>query len=260
MKRLRVESDLRRALQKQEFELIYDPIVSCVDLTLRGLDALVQWSDTESGRKASSNCSNISDDARLVLHIGEWVIEEACRQRMQWRKALSADNPLFIGVGLSAAQLRNPELERLLRRVARDWPTEARNLAFEIHASTIEEGREVVRMLIDRKRAIGYKLHLTGTRRDLPASALLKVIPFDAVKIGGWHIDRLVGDNGRSDEMRKIIRDAHGLGTTVIAEGVDTEAHFMQVKDLGCDLCQGSFVMRKLDSLEVEALLKESFA
>ena len=148
----------------------------------------------------------------------------------------------------------------LARRVIRDWPTDARSLAFEVSASVVDEDRVAMKELLDCMKSMGFQLHLTGSRRDLPASALLKEYPFDVVKIGRWYTDKVVsGDDGR-DAIQKIVREVHRLGRTVLAEGIETEEHFAQVKELGCDYCQGSYISQKLDSQGVLGLLSESMA
>jgi diguanylate cyclase (GGDEF)-like protein/PAS domain S-box-containing protein len=260
LKRLRLENDLRKALEDSEIRLVYDPVASCADLTIRGVHALVHWSETGDSESEHGDYRAISEDARLMLHVGEWAIEEACRQRVRWWTVLKPGSSLFVSIGLSAAQLRNPDLLRLIRRVIRDWPTDARNLAFEIRASAVDEDREAMKELLEKMASMGFQLHLTGSRRDIPASEVLKELPFDVVKIGPWYIDKLVNGEDDRERVRKIVREVHQFGRKVLAEGVETEDHFTKVKELGCDYCQGSYISQKLDNAGVVEFLRESMA
>jgi len=261
LSRLRMEVDLRSALEQQEIDLIFDPVASCADLGIHGMHALVQWSSSGNKEKLHGEFSSISENPRLMLHVGSWAIEEACRQRVRWWPMKEPGNEVFVSIGLSAAQMKNPDLRRHLLRVIRDWPTVSSNLAFEIEAADIGEDLAGVKKLFTVLKSMGFQLHLTGCSRDLPAGALLKEHPFDLVKVGRLYVDRLVNKSEDDhDIVRKIVRDAHQLGRIVVAEGVDSKEDFAQVKALGCDLCQGLFVSQLLDSKGVIELLNEKIA
>ncbi|MGD8814740.1 MAG: diguanylate cyclase, partial [Anaerolineales bacterium] len=259
--RLRIESRLRDAMDQQEAQLVYEPVVSCENLKIKGLHASVCWrSDEEEGESKHGDDISLAQDPELLLHIGSWAMENACKQRQQWRFALKIDDQFFISQKLSKHQMQNPDLIRMARKIAREWPLDANKMAFEIEASVMEEVSESIRDLIEKLKSLGFHLHLSSFRRDHRTQHLLLEFPFDAVKIGSWYVDKLVsGDNDR-ESIRGIVRIAHQLGRIAIAEGVETEQHLIQVKALGCDLCQGKYISEKRDSESIMDLLRESFA
>ena len=257
--RLRLEAELRRAVERREFVLHYQPIVSLRDGSMVGFEALLRWQHPTKGLQQPSSFLPLAEETDLVLPIDGWVLEEACRQAKLWE----ADYPsasLMVIVNLSSRQLKGGGLARTFEEVLTRVALKVHTLALDITEGVLlETSEDNVRMLEDLKR-IGIRLELDDFGTGYSSILYLKRLPVDGVKIDQSFVEGLGEDTTVMALVQMIIEMCHTLGLEVLAEGIETPEQAALLKDMGCDLGQGYYFARPLTSEEFAERLPEAFA
>ncbi len=251
---LRLEHDLRLALERQEFLLHYQPIVSVTSGKVNELEAFLRWIHPEKGLMPSKEFIPIAEETGLIVPIGTWVLQEACRQLQMWKQQGLLESFVKISVNLSVKQFWQADLIAQIDRILAQTQLDSPNLNLEITERAIlynvEEATKILQQL--RKRQIHLSIDDFGT--GYSSLSNLHRFPVDALKIDISFI-RNVGQNGQNGDMvEAIIQLAGNLGMTAIAEGVETAQQVKQLKSLGCEFGQGYFFSKPLESNLVEKL------
>ena len=252
--RLQMESRMRRALELQEFELYYQPIVETGSGRLHGVEALLRWNNPAMGMVMPDRFIPLAEETGLIIPIGEWVLEEACRAAMGWQQETGRE--IVISVNVSPRQFRDPGFTDAVTRALERSGLAPHLLELEITERLILdnsiETAEILRQL-DRR---GIKLSLDDFGTGYSALGYLKTCPFDTLKIDRSFTQDVMKEQESASLVRAIINMAHSLGLKVIAEGVEeeTQTHFLQRE--GCDYSQGYFYSRPQPAPEFDQWLK----
>jgi diguanylate cyclase (GGDEF)-like protein/PAS domain S-box-containing protein len=231
------ENALHRALERGELRVHYQPVVSLHDASCIGAEALVRWAHPDRGLLVPAQFIDLAEETGLIIQVGRWVIEEACRRSREWR---AEHGPGFVvSVNLSCRQLSNPELTEHVRSALDHSGADAGGLCFEITENALMGDAEATRGAITALRSLGVGLSIDDFGTGYSSLGYLKRFPVDAVKVGRSFIGGLGSDPEDSAIVAAVVSLGHALGLTVIAEGVETERQLSELTSLGCDAAQG---------------------
>lgn len=257
VKLLQLENDLRRAIERQEFLLYYQPIVALTTGKIVGFEALVRWQHPEQGIVSPAEFVPMAEETGLIIPIGQWVLREACRQMKAWHTLFSHQPPLSISVNLSSRQFSQPSLIGQICQTLNDTGLDARHLKLEITESVIMENTESAMDMLLQLKAMGIQLSVDDFGTGYSSLSYLYRFPMDLLKIDRSFISRVDVDGEKLELVRTIITLAWNLGMDVVAEGVETIKQLAQLKALKCEYAQGYLFSKPMGSADVEKLLRE---
>ena len=244
VKRLELENDLRRAVERDEFVLRYQPIVHLGDGRLRGVEALVRWNHPVRGCLNPDEFVPLAEESGLVVPMGEWVLEEACRQAKEWQSRIPRTPPLVMSVNLSARQLRRPDLSEKVERALRKTGFDGSCLTLDVTETAYVEASEGSTAALDRLRDMGVRISIDDFGTGYSSLSYLKRLPADAIKVDKSFVRGLGRDPDDTELVRMIVGLAHTFGMEVIAEGVETKEQAALLEEIGCDMAQGYLYSR----------------
>ena len=259
MDRLGLERDMRRAVERRELFLQYQPIVSLSNGALRGFEALVRWRHPERGVIPPAKFIPIAEETGMIIPIGKWVLGEACRQMSRWQKLSSLDAPLPISVNLSGRQFLQPDLLEQVEEVLRETGLAPRSLKLEITETVVMENIETATQTLERLRSLGVELSIDDFGTGYSSLSYLQRFPVSTLKIDRSFVSRMAESDGTAEIVRTITKLAQTLGMDVVAEGVETEGQRAQLSDFECEYGQGYYFSMPMDGEFAEALLLSSF-
>jgi diguanylate cyclase (GGDEF)-like protein/PAS domain S-box-containing protein len=257
LRRLEVERELRHALEREELELHYQPVVSLANGEIGGLEALVRWRHPERGMLDPGEFVSIAEDSGLIEPIGRWVQETACRQALEWHELRPDQRPLDVAVNLSARQVAHRDLAASVAEILERTGLDPVNLRLEITESVLVEESASATATLEALSKIGVRLVLDDFGTGYSSLAYLNRFPFDALKIDRSFVDGLGVEQERTAIVEAVIGMARALSLDVIAEGVENEAQLSELRRLGCDFAQGHLFSRPLTAEKVTRLLRE---
>src|SRR5712691_267354 len=254
--RLVLETELRRALERDEIVLLYQPIVWLEDRTVAGFEALMRWDHPKMGRLSPSEFIAIAEEIGVIVDLGLFALDHTARQLTQWQRATRSRYPVFASVNISSRQLLRHDLIHDLRAVlARHGPARG-SLKLELTESLVMENPEHAAQMLSRIRELGAGLALDDFGTGHSSLAYLQRFPFDTLKIDQSFV-RTTGKGKRPVILRSIIALAHDLGMDVIAEGAETDSDAVELYQLGCEYAQGYVFGEPVDAEEAYRLLTE---
>jgi len=236
--RLSVESDLRRALERDEIAILYQPIVRLEDRAIAGFEALARWNHPRLGRLSPSEFINIAEETGLIVELGLFVLDRTARQLSTWQRTIRHREPLFASVNVSSRQLLRHDLIQDLRTVLARAPLTRGSLKLELTESVVMENPEHAAQMLHRIRELGAGLALDDFGTGYSSLAYLQRFPFDTIKIDQSFV-RMSAKGTRPVILRSMIALAHDLGMDVIAEGAETDSDAVELFQLGCEFAQG---------------------
>jgi diguanylate cyclase (GGDEF)-like protein len=239
VRRLELENDLRRAVERNEFVLHYQPIVRLGDGGVRGVEALVRWHHPERGFLNPDEFVPVAEATGLVVPLGERVLVEACRQAKEWQGESARTPPLLLSVNLSAKQLRRPDLTEKVEEALSKTGFDGSSLTLDVTETAYVEALEGDRVALDRLRAMGVKISIDDFGTGYSSLSYLKRLPAYALKIDKSFVRGLGESAEDTAVVRMIVELAHTLNMEVIAEGVETEEQAALLEEMGCDMAQG---------------------
>ena len=243
--RAAIISALRRALDRGEFRLVYQPRLSLADGRITGVESLLRWNSAELGEIAPTEFIPLAEESGLIVPIGEWVLGEACRQLKAWRQQGLGD--LRMGVNVSVLQLLRGNLAAYLKRLLQATELPADRIELELTESMVMQNAEQTTAMLDELRKIGVSLAIDDFGTGYSSLVYLKRLPIDTLKIDKEFIDDLTRDPDDEAITSTIVTMGHSLGLTVIAEGVETEQQLEFLRAHGCDEVQGHWLSRPID-------------
>jgi EAL domain-containing protein (putative c-di-GMP-specific phosphodiesterase class I) len=256
MKLMQLENDLRRAIDRDEFTLHYQPILQIATGQIRGLEALVRWQHPERGLIAPGDFIPVAEETGLILPIGRWVLQEGCRQAAAWHE-MFPENPVDISINLSGRQFSQADLVEQVVSVLRQTKLPARHLILEITESVVMENPESTITMLKRLKELGIKINIDDFGTGYSSLAYLQRFPVDTMKIDRSFIARMGQDPENAEIVRTIVALAHNLNMKVTAEGIESAEQLDQLRHLDCENAQGYFLSRPLDQQSAtEALQK----
>ncbi len=241
---LQVERDLRRALERDELQLVYQPVVSLPDRAIVGVEALLRWHHPQRGLIVPSDFLTIAEEAGLIEPIGRWVLDTACRQNARWQRSQPAAPPVWMAVNLSAVQVARPGLAEMVTDILRAAELDPRWLLLEITESLMLRDADALADALPGLKRIGVQLTLDDFGTGYSSLGYLTRLPIDALKVDRSFVDGLGTEDRDSAVTEAIIAMAHALSLTVAAEGVETPLQLAELTRLGCDLAQGFAIAR----------------
>jgi diguanylate cyclase (GGDEF)-like protein len=259
MDRLGLERDMRGAVEHRELFLQYQPIVSLATGSLRGFEALVRWQHPERGLIHPAKFIPIAEETGMIIPIGKWILNEACRQMSRWQKLSRSDGPLPVSVNLSGKQFLQPDLLEQIQEVLRETGLDPRGLKLEITETVVMENIETATHTLEQLRALGVELSIDDFGTGYSSLSYLQRFPVSTLKIDRSFVSRMTESDGTAEIVRTIMQLAQNLGMDVVAEGVETESQRAQLRDFECEFGQGYYFSRPMDSDAAEALLLNCF-
>jgi diguanylate cyclase (GGDEF)-like protein/PAS domain S-box-containing protein len=253
--RLSVESDLRRAIERDEIAIMYQPIVRLEDRAVAGFEALARWNHPKLGRLSPMEFINIAEETGLIVELGLLVLDRAARQLSTWQRTVRHREPLFVSVNVSSRQLLRHDLIQDLRTVLARAPLNRGSLKLELTESAVMENPEHAAQMLQRIRELGAGLALDDFGTGYSSLAYLQRFPFDTIKIDQSFV-RMSAKGTRPVILRSMIALAHDLGMDVVAEGAETDSDAVELFQLGCEYAQG-FVFGEPMSVERARALLE---
>jgi diguanylate cyclase (GGDEF)-like protein/PAS domain S-box-containing protein len=254
LERLQTEMGLRRAVERGEFRLHYQPIVSLRTGRIAGFEALLRWEHPERGLLAPAAFMEVAEETGLILPMGRWVLAEACRALRGWQAEFPGV-PLSVSVNLSVRQLRQEGLADEVRATLEETGVDARALKLEITESVIMEKAEAATATLEALRALGVQLHMDDFGTGYSSLSYLHRLPLHALKVDRSFVGRMDGDFRTGQLVRTIIPLAHTLGLAVVAEGVETASALGILRGLRCEYAQGYYFSLPLEAAGVRTLL-----
>jgi diguanylate cyclase (GGDEF)-like protein/PAS domain S-box-containing protein len=259
--RLSLERDLRRAVERGEFVVHYQPEVLLETGEIAGFEALVRWEHPERGLMPPAEFVPLAEETGLIVAIGGSVLREACRQAQRWLErnpeALGDTLPA-VSVNLSPRQFRHPDLVQDVARVLRETSLSPRNLGLEVTESSVMDDAMVANTVLRQLRDLGVQLAIDDFGTGYSSLSRLKHLPVDALKIDRSFVAGIGEDAEDEVLISGVTNVAAGLGLSAVAEGVETPAQAARLRALGCRLAQGYYFSGPLPSEEVPALLAAS--
>lgn len=247
--RLALESNLRRAIQNEEFLLHYQPRVSVDSLAITGVEALVRWQHPQLGLVSPAEFIPLAEDTGLIVPIGEWVLREACLQGRRWIEQGFA--PIPMAVNISARQFHDRDLSQTVIRILEETGLSPKYLELELTESSIMQNAEFAASMLNSLKSMGINISIDDFGTGFSSLASLKRLPIDALKIDQSFVREANSDPDDAALVMAIITLGHNLRLKVIAEGVETEDQLKFLQLLRCDEIQGYFYSKPLpaDSL-----------
>jgi diguanylate cyclase (GGDEF)-like protein/PAS domain S-box-containing protein len=252
---LRMETDLRAAIERNQLVLHYQPKVALDSGRINGFEALVRWQHPTSGLLPPAEFLPVAEQAGLIVPLGESVLRTACAQARQWQE--SGFSPMPVSVNFSANQFRTEQVTETVDRVLRETPLDPHLLEVEITESTMMENQGVALRSLQRMKGIGITVSLDDFGTGYSSLSYLKGFPVDAIKIDRSFTRDLSTDSDTATITAAIISMAHTLNLRVVAEGVETDAQLAFLRDCGCDEIQGYLFSRPVPADQATSLLRE---
>jgi diguanylate cyclase (GGDEF)-like protein/excisionase family DNA binding protein len=236
--RLDVEAELWTALERDELTVHYQPILDLRTLRIVGFEALARWQHPSRGLVLPVDFIALAEESELIVAIGRVILEKACRQAQLWRTRWPDEN-LVMSVNLSPRQFLDPDLANGIRHVLRSTGLEPSALELEITESSVMDRSETSLGVLQQLRSLGVRIVLDDFGTGYSSLAYLRQLPLDTIKVDRSFVTDLDVRDPNVGIIRAVVSLAHGLGITVVAEGIETEEQARRLRELGCDMGQG---------------------
>jgi EAL domain-containing protein (putative c-di-GMP-specific phosphodiesterase class I) len=256
-RKMTIINGLHKALENKEFELYYQPKIITSSQSVAGVEALLRWKHPTHGPISPVDFIPIAEETGMILSIGEWVMQEACKTYKKWETLGIA--PEYLCVNLSPRQLRDPQLLNKMTKIINDYQMNAKHLEVEITESVAIDNVDDTFTKLKQIREIGVRVALDDFGTGYSSLSFLRQFPIDTLKIDRSFINDVITDSQTAAIVKSIITIAHSLNLPVIAEGVETEEQFHFLYDLQCDYIQGYFISPPVPVHDIELILKESW-
>jgi diguanylate cyclase (GGDEF)-like protein/PAS domain S-box-containing protein len=255
---LQLETDLRQAVEKEEFEHYYQPIVSLKTGKITGFEALLRWRHPQRGLIYPDEFLPVLEDIGLIVPVGWAMLEEACRQMRVWQERFPPRPPFTISVNFSGNQITQVNFSEQIERILRETGVDPRRVRLEITESAIMHDVKFATTMLSRLRELNVQLHIDDFGTGYSSLSALHRFPIDALKIDRLFVGMLGIDGENAELVQTITTLAHSLGMDVIAEGVESEAQLDYLRTLGCDYGQGYLFSEPVDRRTVATLIAKN--
>jgi diguanylate cyclase (GGDEF)-like protein/PAS domain S-box-containing protein len=246
--RFSLANDLRKAIERKELEVQFQPIVRLEDRTIAGFEALVRWNHPRLGRLPPGEFISIAEETGLIVQLGMFVLETTARELLHWQQQLVVDPPIFASVNVSSRQLIRQDILSDLKNVLLRYPVIPGTLKLEITETLVMENPEYSAQVLHKVKELGAGLALDDFGTGFSSLSYLQRFPFDTLKIDQSFVRH--DDSGKRPMiLRSIVGLAQDLGMSIVAEGAETEADTVELFQLGCEFAQG-FVFGPAISIE----------
>jgi diguanylate cyclase (GGDEF)-like protein/PAS domain S-box-containing protein len=255
IRNLQIETDLRKAIERNELRLVYQPIVSLPSGRISGFEALLRWDHPVLGIVGPMEFIPLAEETGLIVSIGCWVLREACRQLSVWKESLLHPMPTM-NVNLSGHEF-TPSLVEEMKSIFAEMDIDPSCIQLEITERTIMNSPESASRLLDELKELGVGLHIDDFGTGYSSLSYLHQFPIDTLKIDRSFIQKINDEKEHLEIVKTIITLAANLDMKIVAEGVETHEQLQTVRNLGCDLAQGYHLYHPLSAAEAGVLLTE---
>jgi len=239
--RLELESDLRRAVDNQEFVLYYQPKVRLSTNKIVGVEALLRWRHPMRGIVPPDEFIPLAEETGLIVPIGLWVLREACLAMRRWQSEFPTVPPLEVSVNVSVRQFREPDLYERVEGILAETGLDPATLQLEITESVLMDDVDTVAALLNRLKTLGVGLKIDDFGTGYASLKCLNRLPFDVLKIDRSFVVNMSDNEGTGDTIRTILLLAENLGMEVVAEGIERKDQLVELRSLHCDYGQGYY-------------------
>ena len=258
VKTLRLESDLRRAVERQELVLYYQPIMTFSTGSIAGFEALLRWQHKEHGLLGPMSFIPIAEETGLIIPIGNYVLDRACAQMREWNARFPAAPPMFVTVNISPKQFSQPNLAEIVEEALSRHDLDPRALRLEITETAVMEDLHKAIAVISRLRNLGIGVAIDDFGTGHSSLSSLHALPIDTLKIDRSFLqDKSLPEGEVPKIIRTILAMAKGLNLSVVAEGIEDPNHATRLKALGCQFAQGYLFSKPVDASLAEDLLRK---
>lgn len=254
IKRLHLETDLRKALELNEFRVYYQPIVSLHNGQIVGFETLSRWQRPQ-GLIMPTEFIAVADEIGIILSINRQLLCEACRQLRSWRELFPSDPPLTVNVNITPKQFEQPNLASQILDTLQETGLEPSGLNLEITETIAMADADRSAVVLSELKALGVRLDIDDFGTGYSSLSRLRSFPVDTLKVDRSFISRIDSDIETREIVRVIIMLAHGLGLKVVAEGVETAEQAKMLEDMGCEFAQGYLYSKPAPAETIEQLL-----
>jgi len=253
--RLKLETELRSAIELKQFRLCYQPIVHLASGRITGFEALLRWQHPEQGLISPQKFFEVAENVGLIVVIGKWVLHEACRQIRSWPSKHSSIEPLHGTVNISAKQLAYPNLISDVRAAVEEAKVAPRQLRLEVTESDAMADPKLTLNVFTQLKYIGVGVSIADFGTGHSSLSWLRRLPIDELKIDRSLIANMPTDRCSADIVQLILKLGHELRLSIVAQGIESAVHLDCLKELGCEFGQGFYFSQPLDVERVERLL-----
>jgi diguanylate cyclase (GGDEF)-like protein/PAS domain S-box-containing protein len=257
--RMQIENELRRAQELQEFRVYYQPLISTKTDQIIGFEALVRWQHPQRGLLLPRDFLNIAEETGLIIPMGQWVLQEACRMVRKTQAKLQHDPPIFVSVNLSRRQLNHPSLIPDIKRCLKTYGLNPASLALEITEEVIIDDSKRTVSTIQKLLDLGVRIQMDDFGTGYSSLATLHRFPIGALKIAREFIMEIDSGEQRSAVVSTIISLAQTLKINVIAEGVENSRQLSYLKKENCDIWQGYYCSEPVNEDSLERFFAEKY-
>jgi len=256
---LRLETDLRHAIERREFVAYYQPIVDLESGALRGFEALARWKHPTRGLVMPDVFIPVAEDTGLIGGIGAWMLDEACRQMREWQINYPRNPALSISVNVSTRQLAHMAVAEHVERILAETGLDPATLTLEITESALMQNLAASGVVIKRLHDMAVRLHIDDFGTGYSSLSYLHNFPIHTLKVDRSFVSRMHENAGQSEIVRAIVSLAQSMGLEVTAEGVETQAQATALRELKCTNAQGYLFSRPVPSEQAERLIVDGF-
>ena len=259
IKRLQLETDLHKALELNQFQVYYQPIISLRSGQIVGFEALSRWQRPE-GLVMPGDFIAVADETGIILAINRQLLYDACRQLNSWESQFPSDPPLTLNINITPKEFAQPDLAARIGNTLRETGLDPRRLNLEITETIAMTDAAKSGVVLSELKALGVCLDIDDFGTGYSSLSRLQRFPVDTLKIDRAFISRMDTDLETREIVRIIVMLAHGLRLKVVAEGVETQAHVELLKEIGCELAQGYLYSKPVPAEAIEELLRKNRA
>jgi diguanylate cyclase (GGDEF)-like protein/PAS domain S-box-containing protein len=252
VERLRIETDLRQAVNNNEFVIHYQPVMDIKADRLVGFEALIRWVHPKLGLVSPMEFIPLAEETGLIIPIGEWILKEACRQVHIWQEQYQFTPPLKLSVNISGKQLSQPDLVPRISEILNETGLEASSLALEITESMIMENPDAAARIMGQLRDLGIHIHIDDFGTGYSSLSYIHRFPINALKIDRSFVAKMFANDENMEIIKAIISLAHSLNLDLIAEGLELSDQLSHLKKLKCQFGQGFLFSRPMEVKRIE--------
>ena len=256
---LQTENDLRRAVEREEFFVVYQPIINLKNGEIREFEALVRWNHPEHGFIPPNDFIPLAEETGLIMAIDRWVLTEACRQLCEWQKNSIYKDSLSISVNLSTKLLINTNLSRQIRDLTESMNLNPRCLKLEVTETSVMENAEIALQILSDISDLGVRISSDDFGTGYSSLSYLHRFPFERLKIDRSFIGRMDTDEKSEEIVRTILTLADNLNLEVVAEGIENEQQFHRLRELGCEFGQGYLFSKPVEAEAAGKMIGKRF-
>ncbi len=259
-KLMQLDSDLRKALENNELQIVYQPIVSILEKRIVGFEALLRWDHPQLGSISPATFIPIAEETNLIYSIGNWVLRESCKQLQQWSHNPAIPPDLSINVNLSSKQLADTSLVKTIQQALHQYSIHPHTLKLEVTESILMENEAHSIQILNHLRRMGLQLAVDDFGTGYSSLSYLHRLPIDTLKVDRSFVAAIDQSNSQTTSLsitHSIIKLAHSIGVKVVAEGVETAYHLAWLEQQRCDYAQGFLFSRPLTGVAATQIAEQ---